>query len=44
MDITLRRGKAKCESYFKVFAIAVELWVNIAIMHFVGSTTFGSNP
>lgn len=40
MDITLRRGKAKCKYYFKVFAIAGELWVKIAIMHFVGSVAF----
>lgn len=32
--------KAKCESYFDVFAIPKEWWVKIATMHFVGSAAF----
>lgn len=32
--------KAKCESYFDVFAIPWKLWVKIATMHFVGSAVF----
>lgn len=32
--------KAKCESYFDVFAIPWKLWVKIATMHFVGSAAF----
>jgi hypothetical protein len=31
---------AKCESYFDVFAIPGELWVKVAVMHFVGSVAF----
>lgn len=32
--------KAKCQSYFEVFNIPSNIWVKIASMHFVGSTTF----
>lgn len=40
MVITLKCGKAKCESYFEVFSIPTELWVEIATIHFVGSAAF----